>query len=393
MISVQDAQTRITAAFAPIATETVALTELCGRVSAVDIYAATDQPPFDVSAMDGYAVRREDGETPRKLIGSVPAGHPFAGRVGRNEAVRIFTGSVVPDGADTVVIQELVDTRDGEIVFKVPALASGYIRPAGLDFHRGDVLVPAGKRLSARDLALLAAADITAAEVRRRPRIAFASIGDELSVPGTPRRPGGIVASTGFGLAAMIGEWGGTAIDLGILPDNASEIATIANTDADIVVTLGGASVGDHDLVQQALGTRDFQLNFWKVAMRPGKPLIFGHLGHRPFLGLPGNPVAALVCALVFLKPAIDAMLGLSPAQEIAGARLRHNLPANDGRQGYLRAKLERENGELWVRAFDQQDSAMLSLLSKADALIVLPPDAPATPAGGRVAILALDDA
>jgi molybdopterin molybdotransferase len=392
MISVKDAQTRIMAAFAPLATETVALKDLCGRVAAADICAATDQPPFAVSAMDGYAVRREDGEAPRKLIGSAPAGHPFGGSVGPNEAVRIFTGSVVPDGADAVVIQEQVDVLGGEVVFKAAALTPGHIRPAGLDFHRGDVLVPAGRRIAARDLALLAAADITSAEVRRRPRVAFASIGDELSVTGAPRRPGGIVASTGYGLAAMIGEWGGEAIDLGILPDNASEIATIANADADLVVTLGGASVGDHDLVQQALGARDFQLNFWKVAMRPGKPLIFGRLGNRPFIGMPGNPVAALVCALVFLKPAIETMLGLPPAEESASAQLRHALPANDSRQAYLRAKLERQDGALWVSAFDQQDSAMLSLLSKADALIIQPPDAPAMPTGSHVAILVLDD-
>jgi molybdopterin molybdotransferase len=393
MISVEDAQTRIKAAFQPVATETVALAELCGRVTAEDIRAQTDQPPDAVSSMDGYAVRQADGDSARSLIGSAPAGHPFAGTVGPHEAVRIFTGSVIPDGADGVVIQEDVDILGGKIVFTAAAIRPDYIRPAALDFRRGDVLVTAGHIVTARDLALLAAADITSATVRRRPCVAFASIGDELSAPGAPRRPGGIVASSGFGLAAMIAKWGGVPLDLGILADSAAEIATIADAEADILVTLGGASVGDHDLVQHALGARDFQLDFWKVAMRPGKPLIFGRLGVRPLLGMPGNPVSALVCAMLFLKPAIAALLGLAPGTIARGtARLQCDLAANDRREAYIRASLSRNSGELWATPFDVQDSSMLTVLAKADALIVRPPGAPAAKAGSSIEIIPLAD-
>lgn len=392
MISVEEAQQRIAANFAPIDGEMVDLTHLFGRVAAEDIVAHTDQPPFAVSAMDGYAVRLGDGDMPRRVIGEAPAGHPYSGRVETGEAVRIFTGGVIPDGADAIVIQEEVDREGDNIVFNAAALHPDYIRAAGRDFKSGSVLVPAGKRINARDMALLAAGDIAQAKVRRCPRVAFASIGDELSRPGEPRRPGGITASTGYGLAAMITAWGGAPCDLGVLADNAEHIATVANAEADIVVTMGGVSVGDHDLVQKALGTADFELSFWKVAMRPGKPLLFGRLGKTPLLGMPGNPVSALVCAILFLRPAIAALLGTaSLGDQPLSARLKHALPASDFRQGFLRARLVRENGEVWAEPFDTQDSAMLSVFARADALIVRKPSAEAANPGDRVEIMPLE--
>jgi len=402
MISVEEAQLRIAAAFKPIDTETADLGHLPGRVLAEDIRAHTDQPPFPISAMDGYAVRRADLDAPRTVIGTAPAGHPFKGRLEPGQAVRIFTGGVIPEGADAIVIQEEVD-REGEIIhFNASALQGDYIRAAGLDFKSGDVLAPKGKRVTGRDSALLAAGDITHAKVRRRPRIAIASIGDELSRPGEPRRPGGIAASSGYGLSAMITAWGGAPCDFGILPDNAQEIATVADADAELLVTLGGVSVGDHDLVQKALGTRDFELDFWKVAMRPGKPLIFGRLGPTPLLGMPGNPVSALVCAVLFLRPAIDALLGaeqsgcslpqrLKCGCRTMSARLKRALPANDARQSYLRARLVYLEGELWADPFEIQDSSMLSTLAQADSLVVRPPNAPAAEAGDRTEIISLD--
>ena len=402
MISVEEAQRRIADAFAPIDTETMDLAHLAGRISAEDLRARADQPPAPISAMDGYAVRKADGNAPRRLIGTAPAGHPFGGTLGDNEAVRIFTGGVVPSGADAIVIQEDATAEGGMVLFDEKAISAGHIRVAGLDFKSGQVLVPAGKRLTARDCALLAAGDITEAKVRRRPRVAVASIGDELSRPGEPRQPGGIAASSGYGLSAMIQAWGGAPCDFGILPDTEAEIATVADADADMVVTLGGASVGDHDLVQKALGTRDFTLDFWKVAMRPGKPLIFGKLGKTPLLGMPGNPVSTLVCAILFLRPAIDAMLGVDyggcslPARLKCGcaamtARLTRELPANDSRQSYLRARLNQRDGELWVDPFDIQDSSMLSVLARADALVVRPPAAAHAEPGDRVDVIPLD--
>jgi Molybdopterin biosynthesis enzyme len=402
MISVDEAQRRITSAFSPIDTETMDLGHLAGRVLAEDVRAKHNQPPFAASAMDGYAVRLADGDGPRTVIGTAPAGHPFDGSLEAGQAVRIFTGGQIPDGADAIVIQEDV-SREGDIIrFQNPALHPDFIRPAGLDFKQGDVLLAAGKRVNARDMALLAAGDITHAKVRRRPRVAIASIGDELSAPGEPRKPGGIVASTGYGLTAMITTWGGAPCDFGILPDTASEIATIADANAEIVVTLGGVSVGDHDLVQAALGTTDFELDFWKVAMRPGKPLLFGRLGSTAILGLPGNPVSALVCAILFLRPAIDAMLGTaqhscSLSQRLkCGCRtttalLKGDLPENDSRQAYLRARLTQEDGELWAEPFLSQDSSMLSVLTKADALLVRAPGAAAATTGARVEIIPLD--
>ena len=390
MISVEDATARIVTVFAPLKSEIVTLKAALGRTLASDVAAKADQPPFPVSAMDGYAVRSADAG-PRVVIASAPAGHPFTGIVREGQAVRLFTGSVVPDGANAVIAQEDAE-RDGDRVqFRETPPPGKFIRPAGLDFRAGTVLARAGRRLSARDLALLAAGDVAEVAVRRKPVIAFAATGDELSRPGEPRKPGGIVASTAYALEPLIAQWGGEPRDLGILPDRTDAIAALADAACDLLVTLGGASVGDHDLVQTALGTKGFVLDFWKIAMRPGKPVIFGRLGSTPLLGLPGNPVSSLVCALLFLRPAIAALLGRDDVDPLRRARLAGALPANSGRQDYLRAACEWRDGELWARPFALQDSSLLSNFSRSDALLVRRPHAPALSDGAAVEILPLE--
>ncbi|MEO8894534.1 MAG: gephyrin-like molybdotransferase Glp, partial [Rhizomicrobium sp.] len=370
MIAVEEAVARIVAALKPLESKRIPVGKAAGRTLAADTRAKSDQPPFPISMMDGYAVRSTD-TGPRRVIGSAPAGHPFSGTVGPGEALRLFTGSVIPDGADAVLAQEDIQRDGNDIRFTQTVGPGKFVRPPGLDFKAGAMLIPAGKCLTARDLALLAAGDLADVAVRRRPVIAFAATGDELSLPGQPRKPGGIVASSVYGLNAMIAQWGGQPRDLGVLPDRSHAIAALAKEQCDLLVTLGGASVGDHDLVQSALGPQGFALDFWKIAMRPGKPLIFGRLGATPLLGLPGNPVSSMVCALLFLKPAIAAMLGRKADIPLKHARLIGVLAANDGRQDYLRAAGEWRDGELWVRPFPTQDSSMLKVFSQADALIV----------------------
>jgi molybdopterin molybdotransferase len=396
MISVEDAVARIVAAFAPLEAETIEIGKAAGRVLADDAVAKLNQPPSSVSSMDGYALRASDAVKPGvtlDVVGTSPAGHPFDGKVGAGQAVRIFTGGVVPDGADTIVIQEDTSAAESRVTLNITAAPGRHIRVAGLDFKAGEALAKTGHRLTARDLSLIAAGDVALVKVRRRPKIAVAATGDELSLPGAPRKPGGIVASSGYALSAMIARWGGEAVDLGILPDTQEAVASIADhaKHADLIVTLGGASVGEHDLVQKALGPRGFELDFWKIAMRPGKPLIFGRLGKTPLLGLPGNPVSTLVCALLFLKPAIATMLGTKDETPVVAAKLATSLKENDTRQDYIRARIEIRDGEQFVEPFGVQDSSMLSSLARADALIVRPPHAPAEAAGATVSILPLE--
>lgn len=393
MIPVDEAVARIVAAFAPLQSERIAVGAAADRVLARNAVAQSSQPPFPVSSMDGYALRAADAATPGAtltVIGASPAGHPFEGTVTAGSAVRIFTGGVVPDGADSIVIQENAAAEGQRVTFKVAAKQGQHIRIAGLDFKTGDALAKAGHRLGACDLSLIAAGDVADVEVRRKPKVLFVATGDELSLPGAPRKPGGIVASSGYALAAMIERWGGEAIDLGILPDTADAVASLAekSAGADLIVTLGGASVGDHDLVQKALGPKGFALDFWKIAMRPGKPLIFGKLGTTPLLGLPGNPVSTLVCAMLFLRPAIAAMLGTPYEAPVVHAKLGADLKANDQRQDYLRASLQTRNGERVACAFPVQDSSMISILARADGLIIRAPHAPAAKAGDTVPVL-----
>jgi molybdopterin molybdotransferase len=390
MLSVEEATQRIVAAFKPLESERIRLEDALGRTLAADASARADQPPYPVSVMDGYAVRSADSG-PRRLIGSAPAGHPFSGRVGAGETVRLFTGSVVPDGADAVLAQEDAEIQGDRVNFKAASFPGKFIRAKGLDFCASQMLAAKGTCLSARDLALLAAGDIAELEVRRRPLIALAATGDELSLPGAPRKPGGIVASSLYGLMPWIAQWGGAPRNLGILPDRSEAIAALAEEKCDLLITIGGASVGDHDLVRSALGKKGFALDFWKIAMRPGKPLIFGHLGATPFLGLPGNPVSTLVCALLFLRPAILAMLGREWAPALKSARLIGALEANGERRDYLRAVGEWRDGVLWARPFAVQDSSMLSNFSAATMLIARAPGAPPLREGDAVEILELD--
>jgi molybdopterin molybdotransferase len=394
MMSVDQAVSRIAGAFHALDSVRVPVAAALGRVIAEDARATFDQPPAPMSAMDGYAVRAADAILGAKLAvtGYSPAGKPYGGRVGPGQAVRIFTGGVVPEGADAVVIQEDVDAKDGSIVIKEAPKRGENVRGRGLDFHTGDILIAKGHRIGPRDVALLASADLAAVPVTRKPRIAIAATGDELSRPGEPRKPGGIVASSTYAVQAMVNNWGGEAIDLGIYSDRPEDYARlpVATHDADLVVTLGGASVGDHDLVQSALTPHGFALDFWKIAMRPGKPLIFGRLKQIPLIGLPGNPVSAMVCAILFLAPVIATMLGTPYKAPVSTARIAAPLKANGRRQDYIRAKLTREAGSLIAEPFQLQDSSMQRVFAEADALIVRPAGAPALEAGDETQVLLL---
>ena len=397
LLPVAEALARVTAAFEPLPAEQVSIADALGRVLAEDVIARLTQPSAAVSAMDGYAVRAADVADPPvtlEVIGAAPAGGAHDSPVGHGQAVRIFTGGPVPAGADAIVIQEDTDAGDGQVTVKVAVPEGHYIRPAGLDFHAGDVGLPAGRRLAARDIGLAAAMNVPWLDVRRRPRVALLATGDELVRPGELLGPNQIVSSNTLSLAALVHQAGGIAVDLGIARDNVESLERMAAgaRGADLLVTTGGASVGEHDLVQQVLGKVGLELDFWRIAMRPGKPLMFGRIGETPLLGVPGNPVSALVCGLVFLRPAIAAMLGLRDGESIAEtALLGCDLGANDERQDYLRARLERgPDGDLVATPFGKQDSSMLSTLSASGCLVVRPPHASPAMAGERVEILRL---
>ncbi|MBV8915771.1 MAG: molybdopterin molybdotransferase MoeA [Acetobacteraceae bacterium] len=395
MISVEEARARILASLRPTATETVSVSQAWGRVLAAPVEARLTQPPGDVSAMDGYAVRAAD-RGPWTVIGSAPAGHPFAGAVGPDQAVRLFTGSLIPAGADAVALQEDAD-RDGPALRLHEAPVAGrHVRPGGGDFRCGEMLVAAGCRLGARAVGLIAAANHPWVSVHARPRIAILATGDEISLPGDPIGPGGIVSSNAHALAALIRSAGGDPIVLPIARDSVDAIAAVADRlgAIDLLVTTGGASVGEHDLIQPGLGERGFRLDFWKIAMRPGKPLLYGRLGTTPVLGLPGNPVSAFVCGVLFLVPALARLSGLpGVAPRTTIARLAAGVRANDHREDHLRATLAQgPDGELLARPFERQDSSLLRLLAGSDGLVVRPPHAEAALAGDPVRVIRLDD-
>jgi len=397
MISVEEARARILGGLRCTGAETLGLAQGWRRVLAEPVKARLSQPPADVSAMDGYALRAVDGRQGAVLqvIGSAPAGHPFAGEVGPGEAVRLFTGSFMPSGADTVLLQEDAVALEGSVTMSEACAPGRHIRKAGQDFKLGDVLIPAGKRLSARDIGLAAAANHPWVQVYRRPRIAVLSTGDEISLPGEGIGPGGIVSSNAHALAAFISASGGEPVVLPIARDDLAAIAEGADAarGADMLLTTGGASVGEHDLLQSGLGARGLVLDFWKIAMRPGKPLIFGRLGDLPMLGLPGNPVSAFVCALLFLRPAIERMSGLpGDAPLCEPASLGGALKPNDQREDYVRASLA-AGAEGWVATpFPVQDSGMLRNLAHADALIRRVPHDRARDVGEAVEIIRLQD-
>jgi molybdopterin molybdotransferase len=394
VISVADARARVLAAFNALPAETVALPAAFGRVLAEDVAARLTQPRAAVSAMDGWAVRAADVATvPATLcqIGESRAGQGFRGTVSPGDCVRIFTGAPVPDGADAVVIQEDAAAAGLQVTIRESVAAGRHIRPKGLDFRAGDVLLRAGRILTARDIGLAAAMNRPWLSVRRRPRVAILATGDEIVMPGDPLGGDCIVSSNGHALAALVRAAGGEPVDLGIAPDRPDALSAAARgaIGTDFLVTTGGVSVGEHDLVRSVLGRDGLDVDFWKIAMRPGKPLMFGTFGQVPMIGLPGNPVSTLVCGFLFVRAAIEAMLGLSPSDDRIRARLGRDLPANDHREDYLRTTLEPAGGDMPVaHPFAVQDSSMLVPLAAADGLLVRKPHAPALAAGAVVEVL-----
>lgn len=397
LLPVAEARQRILAGVKPLPAEKISLAKATGRVLAKGISAKRDQPPFRASAMDGYAIRHDDiAHIPARLkvAGTSAAGHGFKGSLKPGMAVRIFTGAPVPAGADTVVIQENTQAEAGGVMVLEPVALGRNIRRAGLDFARGDALVPAGTRLAPRDIGLLAAGNAPWVLVRRRPRVVLFTTGDELVLPGQRPRADQIVSSNSHAIAAMAAQLGADVINLGIVRDNlkATTAAVRKALGADVLLTTGGASVGDHDYVQQAFKAAGVRLDFWKIAMRPGKPFMYGRKGRTHVMGLPGNPVSALITARLFLKPLLDVMSGLPAGEMQVEARLKGTLPANDQRQDYVRATLEvAADGSRHVAPFSVQDSSMQRTMQQAQALIIRPPHAPAAELGAVVPILLID--
>lgn len=402
LLPVEDALERLIARSTPVeGKQTLSLAEAEGLVLAEDVVARLTQPPFDASAMDGYALRAEDADAADidiTVIGMAAAGHAFDGEVGKGQAVRIFTGAPVPKGADAILIQEDATRVDTDTIRTGCATIPGrHIRPAGQDFAEGEVILQAGTVLDYRHLTLAAAANHPALCVFRKPLVAIIATGDELIAPGEIPGPGQIVASSGAGVAALARKAGADILDLGIVRDEPERIeAAIARAEAsgaDVLITLGGASVGDHDLVQGALKARGMELDFWRIAMRPGKPLMVGSIGRMLVLGLPGNPVAGLVCGVLFMEPVLRRIARRPSFSRLTRAVTATPLKANDHRQDYLRARLVRdESGQPVAESYPVQDSSMMKILSRSDCLIVRPPHAPAIEAGSACEIVLLGD-
>jgi molybdopterin molybdotransferase len=399
LMPVTEALAAVLAGAEPLPEEMVGLDAAHHRVLARDIAALRTQPPQAMSAMDGYAVRSADASAVAarlKVIGEIAAGRPFERTVGKGEAVRIFTGGVIPKGADAVIIQEDTVVEDGGITLTEAAVAGRHIRPAGVDFRQGDVLLARGIRLTDRDLGLAAGMNYPEVPVRRRPKVAILATGDELVMPGTTPGPGQIVYSNGYALRALARAEGAETIDLGIAADTVGAttlgIRRARDSGAEILITTGGASVGDHDLVKQSLEAEGVSMAFWRIAMRPGKPMMHGRLGAMRVIGLPGNPVSSYVCGFLFLVPLIRALSGravIHHAKETA--RLGRDIAANDLREDYLRARLDiRADGVLIATPVDHQDSSLLGNLAAARALVIRAPFAPAGLAGSACDILRL---
>jgi len=398
LLAVAEALARVLADAKPLSAEDVPLAAALGRVLTEDVKALRTQPPAAVSAMDGYAVRAADvAQAPvaLKLIGEVAAGHPFDGEVRAGETARIFTGGLMPEGSDTVVIQEIT-TREGDIVtISKPTTKGRNVRARGIDFSAGQTLLTKGRRLTGRDLMLAAAMNYATLRVHRRPKVAVLGTGDELVAPGSQLGPGQIVFSNGFALGAMVRSEGAEPIDLGVAHDRVEDIATglrkARAAGADVLVTTGGASVGEHDLVQRALAGEGLELSFWRVALRPGRPMMHGRLSAMQVLGVPGNPVSSFVCAFLFLVPLIRRLAGRNDVEPVPEpARLGRDLPENDERQDYLRSALTAGPAGLVATPLQAQDSSLMASLAKADCLVIREPFAPAAPAGSPCVILKL---
>ncbi|WP_157019195.1 molybdopterin molybdotransferase MoeA [Mesorhizobium xinjiangense] len=385
LVPVQEALERLLTGAHRLGAESLPLADCADRILAETLHAQRTQPPFNASAMDGFAVRAADTDKPGarlRVVGAAPAGHPFDGTVGEGEAVRILTGAPVPEGADSVLIQENARMiEDGVIEVLEPVDPGRNVRPRGLDFLEGELLLGNGRRLDPAALSLAAAANHERLQVVARPLVAILATGDELRPPGSEPGPGQIVSSNAYGVAALARAAGARTLDLGIAPDERHAIAAAVDravsAQADVIVTLGGASVGDHDLVHDVLTAKGAAMDFWKIAMRPGKPLMAGRLGTRRILGLPGNPVASLVCSHVFLKPLLARLAGRDERPDIRPGVLAEPVPANDHRQDYLRATINEEAGRLVATPAPIQDSSMLRILADARALIIRPPHAP----------------
>src|SRR2546421_10088401 len=398
---VADALAAVLAGAEPLPEEMVALDAAHHRVLARDVAALRTQPPQAMSAMDGYAVRSADASAVAarlKVIGEVAAGRPFERAVGKGEAIRIFTGGVVPEGADAVIIQEDTVVEDGGITITEAAIAGRHIRPAGVDFRKGDVLLARGTRLTDRDLSLAAGMNYAELPVRRRPKVAILATGDELVMPGSNPDPGQIVYSNGYALRALAHQEGAETIDLGIAADTVAAttrgIRHARDSGADILITTGGASVGDHDLVKQSPEAGGVTMALLRIAMRPGKPMMHGRLGALRVIGLPGNPVSSYVCGFLFLVPLIRALSGRTDVHHAhETALLGRDVAANDMREDYLRARLEvRKDGELVATPVDHQDSSLLANLAAARALVIRAPFAPMAAAGSPCDIVRLAD-
>lgn len=401
LLPVDEALQRLLAGVEPLGSEQVSLAEAVGRVLASDLHARRTQPPFPASAMDGYAVRAEDIATlPAYLrpAGESVAGKRFSGTLQPGEAVRIFTGAPLPEGADTILLQEdAIVHEDGRIEATEATARGRHIRKAGLDFSEGEKLLTAGRVLDAAALALAAAANHPVLDVARTPVVAILATGTELVAPGATPGPDQIVASNTYAIMALVQQAGGRSIDLGIVSDDLGAlddaIRRARESGADILVTLGGASVGDHDLVKDALGAAGMELDFWKIAMRPGKPLMYGRLGELRVLGLPGNPVSSIVCGHLFLKPLVAALTGQVYEHDIRSAVLGTPIGANESRRDYVRAVVasaEHHGDQLVATPFPTQDSSMLKTLAEANALIIREPHAPPADAGDPCKVLML---
>jgi molybdopterin molybdotransferase len=397
LLPVDEARQRILKGVVRLGTENVTLAQARGRVLAKSIVARRDQPPFAASAMDGFAVRAADTTEPPvrlKLIGTSAAGHAFRGAVGPGTAVRILTGAPMPKSADAVVIQENTTTHADGVTILRPAVAGRHIRRRALDFSRGDTLVEAHQRLGPRDIGLIAAGNQAVVPVFRKPRIALFATGDELVAPGGAPRADQIVSSNGHALQSLIESFGAEVLNLGIVPDTlqATKAAVRRGLAADVLLSTGGASVGDTDFVQEAFRACGVKVDFWKVALRPGKPFMYGRKGRTHIMGLPGNPVSALVTASIFLRPLVAALQGLATEEPPVLARLTTAMAANDDRQDYVRASLSVDpDGRRSVTPFAMQDSSMQRVLQRSQALIVRAPQAPAASANTLVPVLLLD--
>jgi molybdopterin molybdotransferase len=395
MISVAEALEQVTSSLNPVPTERVHVMQGLGRVLAEDVSARLTYPPTDISSMDGYAVIAADttnAPTTLQQIGESKAGHGFSGTMSAGETVRIFTGAPLPHGADAVVMQENTTNEGAACTINKGVDRGNFVRSRGMDITEGAKLRSAGHRLTARDLGLLASANLAELAVYQKPRIAYLATGDELVMPGEDLGADQIISSNSVAIDACIRAFGGEPVSLGIAKDNADSLREAINCMGDVhmLVTIGGASVGDYDLVQSVLGDEGLELGFYKVAMRPGKPLIFGTIYGVPMLGLPGNPVSAAVTSLLFLKPAMDILSGMLSGNVTTGtAILGGDLDANDQRQDYIRSSLSLDDGGSQVALpYGRQDSAMMSLLADSDCLIVRPPYAPAAKQGEMVEIV-----